>query len=160
MGVSGCGKTTIGRLLAATLSWPLLEGDDFHSAANIAKMRAAMPLSDADRGPWLAAIARCMADWHDSGTSGVVTCSALKRRYRDSLIGECGSARFIYLKGTREVIRSRHIDRSHHFMSLDLLDSQFATLEEPGPDEPAMTVTVDPVPAAIVAEIFRQTAVL
>jgi carbohydrate kinase (thermoresistant glucokinase family) len=160
MGVSGCGKTTIGRLLAETLSWPMLEGDAFHSAANVAKMRAKVPLSDADRGPWLAAIARRMAEWQDSGTSGVVTCSALKRSYRNSLIADCGGARFIYLKGARDVIRARLIDRPHHFMPVDLLDSQFAILEEPGPGELALTVTIDPSPAEVVAEILSKTTSL
>jgi len=153
MGVSGCGKSTIGHLLADRLGWPLLEGDEFHSAANIAKMREAVPLNDADRRPWLEAIAAQLADWYGRGQSGLVTCSALKRIYRDCLVADCPSARFIHLKGDSALIRPRLVGRFGHFMPVDLLDSQFAALQEPGRDEKAITVMVDRSPDEIAAEI-------
>jgi len=155
MGVAGCGKSTIAHLLANELGWPVLEGDAFHSPANIAKMRAGIPLTDADRQPWLEAIAGRLAEWHATATSGLVTCSALKRHYRACLVADCPEARFIYLKGMPALIRERLIKRLGHFMPASLLDSQFATLEEPEPEERVIVVSAVPTPAEIVAEIIK-----
>jgi gluconokinase len=156
MGVAGCGKSTIAHLLANELGWPMLEGDEFHSLGNIAKMRAGIPLSDADRQPWLDAIAARLAEWHATGTSGLVTCSALKRQYRARLIANCPEARFVYLQGTPDLIRTRLVQRLGHFMPANLLDSQFAALEEPGADEQAIAVSTVPAPAEIVAAIVKR----
>ncbi|HVI90028.1 MAG TPA: gluconokinase [Dongiaceae bacterium] len=155
MGVSGCGKSTIAHLLANELGWPMLEGDEFHSLGNIAKMRAGIPLTDADRQPWLDAIAERLAAWHATGTSGLVTCSALKRHYRARLVANCPEARFIYLKGAPDLIQERLVKRLGHFMPTNLLASQFAALEEPRPEERAIAVSAVPAPADIVAEIVK-----
>lgn len=169
MGVSGCGKSTIAEKIAATLHWPMVEGDDLHPAANIAKMKRHQPLNDADRQPWLAAIGKQIDRWRAQGSSGIITCSALKRRYRDGLVaGGAGGAgegvgaagrpqlRFVYLKGSKELIRERLSHRAGHFMPPDLLDSQFADLEEPAADEPAISVDIDATPEAIAAEIISR----
>lgn len=156
MGVSGCGKSTIGHLLADRLGWPLLEGDEFHSAANVAKMRNAIPLNDADRDPWLAAIASHLMTWDNTQSPGIVTCSALKRKYRDRLVAGNRHACFVYLKGERDLIRTRLAARLGHFMPANLLDSQFAALEEPGTDEQVVTVSIDQQPADIVSQIITQ----
>ncbi|HVJ44005.1 MAG TPA: gluconokinase [Dongiaceae bacterium] len=156
MGVSGCGKSTVAHLLADKLGWPLLEGDEFHSLANIAKMRDGIPLNDGDRQPWLDAIAEHLAQWRAAGGAGVVTCSALKRRYRERLLADCKDAWFIYLRGTPDLIRSRLAKRLGHFMPAHLLDSQFAALEEPADDERVITISVTPAPADIVADIVSQ----
>ena len=139
MGVSGSGKSTVGAALAQRLAVPFGDADDFHPPANIAKMTAGHPLDDADRQPWLAAI----ADWlvaHASG--GVVTCSALKRSYRDRLRASCPSVRFVHLDGDREVVARRQASRPGHFMPAALLDSQFRTLEPLDTDERGFTVDV------------------
>jgi len=140
MGVSGCGKSTVAGLLAGRLGWDLAEGDDMHPAANIAKMSAGHPLDDADRWPWLARIAEWIHTRTTAGRPGIVTCSALKRSYRDMLRGP--SVVFVYLAGSRELIARRLTARHGHFMPAALLDSQFATLEPPGPDEQAITVDI------------------
>ncbi|HEX9449037.1 MAG TPA: gluconokinase [Dongiaceae bacterium] len=158
MGVSGCGKSTIGELLAGRLGWPMIEGDEFHTRTNIAKMREAIPLGDADRWPWLNAIASRLDDWCKAGSSGIVTCSALKRIYRDRLAAGRPNVWFIYLKGAPEVIRPRLAGRLGHFMPANLLDSQYAALEEPAADERAMTLTVDRQPIAIVDEVLEKIA--
>lgn len=144
MGVSGSGKSTVGRMLAERLAVPYAEGDDFHPPANVAKMSSGQPLTDEDRWPWL----RSIADWTAAhlGSGGVVTCSALKRAYRE-LLGSAGpGVWFLHLAGDRELIAARLTGRSGHFMPAALLDSQFAALEPLGPDEPGTTVdiTVDP----------------
>jgi len=160
MGVSGCGKSTIAEKIAGALHWPMVEGDDLHPAANIAKMKRHQPLNDADRQPWLAAIGKQIDRWQAQGSSGIITCSALKRRYRDGLVqdgeGETGrpQLRFVYLKGSKDLIRERLSHRAGHFMPADLLDSQFADLEEPADDEPAINVDIDATPEAIAAEII------
>ena len=136
MGVSGSGKTTIGRALATRLAVPFEDGDDLHPAANVAKMAAGHPLDDADRAPWLAEVGAWI-DRH-SATGGVVACSALKRRYRAELLRPF--VRFLYLDVPGEELRRRLRARTGHFMSVALLDSQLADLEPPGPDEPAVTV--------------------
>jgi gluconokinase len=147
MGVSGSGKTSVGTLLASRLNWPYAEADSFHSAANVQKMAAGHPLTDDDRWPWL----RAIRSWSDeriaNGESGVVTCSALKRKYRDVL--RRPEVRFVYLKGTHELIAQRMAARRGHFFKQSMLDSQFADLEEPSPDEGVITVGIEATPPEI-----------
>ncbi|WP_282701588.1 gluconokinase [Streptomyces sp. CC219B] len=140
MGVSGTGKTTIGSLLAARLGVPYAEGDDFHPPANIAKMSAGTPLTDADRWPWLDAI----GTWAHgrAGLGGVVSCSALKRAYRDRLRAAAPDVVFVHLAGDRALVEDRMSHRQGHFMPAALLDSQFATLQPLQPDEAGVTVDV------------------
>lgn len=154
MGVSGSGKTTVGRLLAETLQWEFGDADSFHPPANVAKMKAGIPLTDEDRWPWLRAIAAWIDKQRSAGACGVVGCSALKRRYRDILIGERKDVRLVYLKGSEELIAHRMAARHGHFMPPSLLASQFAALEEPGPDERPLTVSIEPPPPEIVAQIL------
>ena len=155
MGVSGCGKTTIGELLAERLHLPYEEGDALHPPANVAKMAAGHPLDDADRAPWLAKVADWVDARLDAGESGVITCSALKRSYRALIARRGAGVEFVYLHGSRELIASRLAGRHGHFMPPTLLDSQFATLEEPGADEPAIRVEIGEPPAAIAADIVE-----
>ncbi len=143
MGVSGSGKTTIGSQLAQRLGWKFAEGDRFHPPENLAKMRSGQPLTDTDRAPWLAAIAEVIDGWITSGECGVITCSALKRDYRGQIVGDRGEVRLVYLEGSRELIAERLATRQDHFMPASLLDSQFATLEPPGPDENPIRVSID-----------------
>ena len=131
MGVSGCGKSTVGRALAATLGWPLLDADEFHPPENVAKMAAGIPLTDADRGPWLDKVAGELARFRDAGAHAVLACSALKQVYRDRLASG-GEVRFVHLKGDPGTIAARLAQRRHKYMPASLLASQFATLEEPG----------------------------
>ncbi|MFA4944679.1 MAG: gluconokinase [Lentisphaeria bacterium] len=131
MGVAGCGKTTVGQRLAARLGVPFHDGDGFHPPANVAKMKAGVPLDDADRAPWLALLAAKIAEWNQAG-GAVLACSALKERYRAMLCGgQPGQVRFVYLKGSRDAIRRRMEERQGHFFPAALLESQFAALEEP-----------------------------
>ena len=153
MGVSGCGKTTIAARLASVAGWTLLEGDTFHPPANVAKMAAGTPLTDDDRWPWLRAIAAGLDACRARGESAVVACSALRRAYRDVLIGERHDVRLVYLKGSRAVIGERLAARKGHFMPVGLLDSQFRTLEEPGPDENPVIVDISGTPDEIVRTI-------
>lgn len=156
MGVSGSGKSTIGAHLAARLGWRYEDGDAFHPASNIAKMHAGHPLTDEDRWPWLEAIADEIARQTAAGQRIVIACSALKRSYRDVLMRGRDDVRIVYLKGSRELIAGRIQARKNHFMPSDLLDSQFAALQEPTPDEHVVTVTVDPPVEAIVDDIIRR----
>ena len=158
MGVSGSGKTTVGRLLAERLGWHYQEGDALHPPENVAKMSSGTPLTDADRIPWLHKIAERIDAWRGSGESGVVTCSALKRAYRDIIIGDRPDVGLVHLKGSRELIGQRLAARKGHFMPAALLDNQFATLQEPAAEERAITVDVGEAPAAIVDEIVRRMA--
>jgi len=158
MGVSGSGKTTVGKLLAERLGWHYQEGDALHPPENVAKMSSGTPLTDADRIPWLHKIAECIDAWRRSGESGVVTCSALKRAYRDIIIGDRPDVGLVHLKGSRELIGQRLAARRGHFMPAALLDNQFATLQEPAAEERAITVDVGEAPAAIVDEIVRRLA--
>jgi gluconokinase len=153
MGVSGCGKTTVAGLLAERLGWQLAEADLFHSPQNVAKMRAGVALTDEDRWPWLRAIAAWIDAALSQGKPGVVTCSALKRRYRDVLIGGREGVRLVYLKGSYEVIAARIAARRHEYMPASLLKSQFEALEEPGPDEHPIVVPVELTPREIVEAI-------
>jgi gluconokinase len=147
MGVAGTGKTTIGPLLAARLGVPYAEGDDFHPPANIAKMSAGTPLDDADRWPWLDAIGAWAGGRR--GLGGVVSCSALKRSYRDRLRAGAPGVVFVHLSGERALIEDRMAHRQGHFMPTALLDSQFATLQPPAADEAGVTVDVTGSPAEI-----------
>jgi gluconokinase len=135
MGVSGCGKTTVGRLLARELGCEFLDADDFHSEANVAKMANGVALTDDDRWPWLDAIVAAMQERAARGAGAVIACSALKEGYRDRLcrgMGAVDEVRIVYLKGDTATIAPRLASRSDHYMPASLLDSQFAALEEPG----------------------------
>jgi len=153
MGVSGSGKTTVASLLAGRLGWEFEDGDDFHPAANVEKMQAGTPLTDEDRWPWLAAIAAWIDRVRAEGRHGVVTCSGLKRAYREILVGDRPDVRLVYLKGDRDLIGRRMAARHGHFMPTSLLDSQFRTLQVPAPDENPLVVSVGGTPQQIVAEI-------
>ncbi len=143
MGVSGSGKSTVAIPLAKRLGWPFEEGDDLHPAANVAKMKAGIPLDDADRAPWLTAVAAWIAARLSADSGGVVTCSALKRSYRDRLREAGKGVTFVYLEGSKAVIGERVAQRQGHFMPPALLDSQFATLEEPTPEEHSIVIDID-----------------
>ncbi len=155
MGVTGCGKTTIGAALAARFGWEFLEGDSLHPPANIAKMAAGTPLDDVDRLPWLRAIAARIDAWPTQDISSVVACSALKRAYRKILIGSRTDIRLVYLRGDRDTIAGRLRARRGHFMPPSLLDSQFRALEEPGTDEAPITVPLNGTPETIVTMIVE-----
>lgn len=141
MGVSGSGKSTVGAALAQRLGVPFEDADDLHPPANIAKMSAGIPLDDGDRRPWLETIGEWLAA-HD-GQGGVISCSALKRSYRDQLRAHAARAVFVHLHGTREVIARRQAARPGHFMPASLLDSQFDTLEPLAEDEAGVVIDVD-----------------
>ncbi len=141
MGVSGSGKSTVGAALAQRLRVPFADADDFHPRANIAKMTAGHALDDDDRGPWLTAIGEWLVEHEESG--GVMSCSALKRRYRDQLRSHASGVEFVHLDGTEEVIARRQASRPGHFMPASLLASQFATLEPLDADELGVVIDVD-----------------
>jgi len=142
MGVSGSGKTTVARLLAGRLGWAFAEADEFHSPANVAKMRAGVALNDDDRRPWLAAIADRIDSAREANEPIVVTCSALKRRYRDILVASRPDVALVYLKGDYDTIAQRMAARPHHYMPVSLLKSQFEALEEPAADEHAIVLDI------------------
>ena len=158
MGVAGTGKTTVGPLLAARLGVPYAEGDDFHPLANIAKMSAGTPLTDDDRWPWLDAI----GSWAHgrAGLGGVVSCSALKRSYRDRLRAEAPGVVFVHLSGDRVLIEDRMSHRQGHFMPTALLDSQFATLQPLQQDEAGVVVDVSGSPEEITGRAAEALAEL
>ena len=156
MGVAGAGKTTIAEALARRLKFTYRDGDDFHPLSNIEKMRAGLPLPDQDRAPWLAAIAGAIDRAAEMKAPVVIACSALKRRYRDALVHGRNDVRFIYLKGSKKLIADRMAARQDHFMPPSLLDSQFATLEEPAADEPIITMSIDRPVERIVNDILDQ----
>ena len=141
MGVSGSGKSTVGAALAQRLRVPFADADDFHPPANIAKMTAGEPLNDDDRYPWLEAIGMWLAEHCEGG--GAMSCSALKRKYRDQLRRHCPNVEFLHLSGTPDVIGRRQASRPGHFMPASLLQSQFATLEPLEPDERGTVIDVD-----------------
>jgi gluconokinase len=154
MGVSGSGKSTIGTQLALTLHWDYEDGDWFHPARNIDKMHAGMALTDEDRVPWLIAIADFIDQARAAGHHAVVSCSALKRRYRAVIVDNRPDVRLIYLNGDIELIARRIATRHEHFMPASLLQSQFDALEEPGADENPVVVSIAPRPREIVARIL------
>ena len=158
MGVSGCGKTTTGKRLAKALGWPFRDADEFHPPANIAKMASGQPLDDADRAPWLAAIATWIDGQRESGTHAIVSCSALRRAYRKVLIGHRDDVALVYLKGSLAVIGDRLSRRRGHFMPPSLLKSQFATLEEPTPEERPLVLSVRLPPKRIAERIVASFA--
>jgi gluconokinase len=133
MGVTGTGKTTVGEALATRTGWPFADADDFHSAANRAKMHAGIPLTDEDREPWLRSLHQQIVDWLHDGVNGILACSALKESYRTELTARTasGSVRFVFLTGSPELIRQRMEARHGHYMPESLLPSQLATLEPP-----------------------------
>ena len=154
MGVSGSGKTTVGAMLAGQLGWKYAEADSFHPQANIEKMAAGHPLSDEDRRPWLAAIAEWIDATVAAGEPAVVTCSALKRTYRDQLGADRPQVQMVYLKGDRDLIATRLAARQGHFFTTAMLDSQFADLVEPTADEGALVVSIAGTPKEIVEDIL------
>jgi gluconokinase len=149
MGVSGAGKTTVGKLLASELGWQFVDGDDYHPAENVEKMRSGIPLTDADRAPWLETLRTLIAGWLAAGENTVLACSALKRAYREHL-RIATEVSVVYLKGTPQLLRQRLRTRPGHFMTERMLDSQLTALEEP---EDTVVVDVDQSPAEIAAKI-------
>ena len=156
MGVAGCGKSSVGAALSHATAIPYRDGDDLHPEANVAKMAAGSPLTDTDRWPWLDLVAAELA----RSAPLMIGCSALKRAYRDRIrAGAGGPVLFIHLTGSRTVIEARMAARKNHFMPASLLDSQFAALEPPGPDEPHLTIDIDQPLAAIVARLRQSLPV-
>ena len=158
MGVSGSGKSTIALELQRVLGWPFQEGDDLHPPANVEKMRSGQPLDDGDRLPWLLAVARWIDGQLAAHQPGIITCSLLKRAYRDITIGQRRGVTLVYLKGDEAMIHERLLHRQHRYMPLSLLASQFETLEEPVEDEHAVTVVVYTSLADTLLELMRQLA--
>jgi len=159
MGVAGSGKTTIGAKLARALDIAFVEGDELHPTENVRRMAAGIPLTDDDRRPWLLAIAARLREAKRAGAGLVVSSSALKRSYRDLLRSEAqADVQVVYLKGTRELVAERMAQRRGHFMPPALLESQFATLEEPAPDEHAWVCDIRQPPDAIVAALVQRAA--
>ncbi len=154
MGVSGSGKSTVAALLAGRLGWDFEEGDDLHPPANIAKMHTGHPLDDEDRKPWLAKVAAWITEHTENGRPGIITCSALTRSYRDALRGE--HVVFVYMNGSQDEISPRLGSRHGHYMPSSLLDSQFATLEPPGPDERSVSIGISAPARDQAAEIIRR----
>jgi gluconokinase len=156
MGVSGCGKSTVAGVLAGRLGWPFAEGDALHPQANVDRMASGHPLTDEDRWPWLELVAEWIQSRLDAGQSGIITCSALKRSYRDRLNRRGSGVTFVYLAGDKGTIAARLSVRQGHFFPTTLLDSQFADLEEPTADEPSLRVDVGPDPSAIADRIINE----
>lgn len=156
MGVSGCGKTTVAAILAGRLGWPFEEGDALHPQSNVEKMKAGHPLTDDDRWPWLEKVAEWVEQRLDASENGLITCSALKRSYRDIVNRRGSGVVFVFLSGSKDTIAARLAVRHGHFMPSSLLDSQFADLEEPTSDEPAIRVDVGPAPGVIVKDIVDE----
>jgi len=156
MGVSGSGKSTIGAALARALGIDFVEGDEYHPTENVKRMAAGIPLTDDDRAPWLRALARRIREAKDAGAGLVMSCSALKRSYRDILRADVAELRFVFLEGQRALIAERFAGRRGHFMPPSLLDSQFATLEEPSPDEDAWVCDIREAPQDLVAALVAR----
>jgi gluconokinase len=151
MGIVGAGKTTVGQLLAQELGWRFADADDFHPAANVEKMRRGISLTDADRAPWLAVLHNAITRWNAESENVVLACSALKRAYRDEL--RAGTVKFVYLKGSRELVLARLRTRHGHFATESILNTQLEDLEEP---DDAITVPIELPPEHIVLEIIRR----
>jgi gluconokinase len=158
MGVSGSGKSTVGALLARRLHWEFEDADWLHPPSNVDKMHNGIPLTDEHRRPWLEAVATWIDNTRRAGEHAVVACSPLKRRYRDILIGDHTDVRLVYLRGDETLIARRIATRHEHFMPRSLLHSQFEALEEPGPDEAPITVSIEPQPREVVAQILSALA--
>jgi carbohydrate kinase (thermoresistant glucokinase family) len=156
MGVSGSGKSTIGLRLSKMLGWPFRDADSFHPQANIDKMSKGLPLTDEDRQPWLAAIARWIDERLAAGECGIVSCSALKRSYRRVIVGDRPDVRLVYLKGDMALIGDRISRRKNHFMPPALLKTQFDALEEPQADEHALSVPIVLSPRRVVEAIVQE----
>ena len=156
MGVTGCGKTTVGALLAEDCGWEFRDADDFHPAENVAKMKSGAPLDDEDRWPWLERLNDLLVDSERQGTNLVLACSALKQAYRDRLARGCAAARFVFLDGEPELMRARLAVRRGHYMNPKLLDSQFAILERP---EDALRLDAAGSPAELVRNIRERLAI-
>ena len=152
MGVSGCGKTTIGQALAKRLHLPYYDADDFHPQSNIDKMENAIPLTDDDRMPWLTRLANQINTWEEQG-GAVLSCSALKESYRNLLASKCDEITWVYLKGSFELIQSRLEEREGHYMKSALLQSQFDTLEVP---DYGIHVNIESAPEHIISEIISK----
>ncbi|XP_013417696.1 probable gluconokinase [Lingula anatina] len=177
MGVCGCGKTTIAQLLSDKVGWPIAEADDYHTPENKAKMARGIPLEDQDRLPWLLALHQVIQRWLDEGSSGIITCSSLKKIYREIILnGNVGAedfaedknpsringaafppqnVKFVYLKGDKETIAQRMQMRTGHFMPPSLVESQFQTLEEPTEDENCIIMDIAEPPDRIVEKIIH-----
>jgi len=155
-GVSGSGKTTVGESLARRLAWPFTDGDSLHPAANIAKMRAGVPLTDEDRWPWLAAVAAVIDERIAAGQSAVVACSALKRSYRDLLLAGRPAVRMVFLDVDRDLLAARLAARHGHFFRADLLASQLADLENPQPAERILVLPAVGTPEQIAQQIISR----
>jgi gluconokinase len=152
MGVTGAGKTTVGEALAAGLHWGFVDADSYHSVASVEKMRAGIPLTDEDRAPWLTSLHNAIVEWLTAGANVVLACSALKAAYRERLVVSA-EVKLVYLRADRDLIAKRLVERQHHYMNPALVDSQFATLEEP-----QQAVTVDAgLPAEAVVDDIRRT---
>jgi carbohydrate kinase (thermoresistant glucokinase family) len=156
MGVSGCGKSTVAGLLSARLGWSFMEGDSLHPDVNIAKMESGQPLTDEDRWPWLDEVADWIEGQHAAGEDGLITCSALKRSYRDVLNRRGEGVVFVYLAGKRRTLEERMRARVGHFMPPGMLASQLETLEEPRPDEPSIRVPIEQSSAEIAEQVMRE----
>ena len=157
MGVSGCGKTTVGNALAARLGWPFYDGDDYHPAENVAKMSQGIPLTDADRWPWLDYLGGLLRSHLEAGESVLLACSALKQSYRDRLADGLSGVMFVHLRGDFNLLNARMLARRGHYMKAEMLRSQLETLEEP---RDALVVEVDQAPEAIVEQIIVELAKL
>ena len=158
MGVSGCGKSTIGRSIAALAGWSFAEGDDYHPAANVATMAAGTPLTDEDRWPWLRSLAAWMRAEAVAGRASVVTCSALKREYRDLLGEGLPGLQFVHLHGSWDLLLARMQARSDHFMPASLLQSQFDTLEALQPGEAGIVLDIAADPDTLVGQALHWLA--
>jgi carbohydrate kinase (thermoresistant glucokinase family) len=158
MGVSGSGKSTVAEAINKTLQWPFQEGDDLHPPSNVQKMHASIPLTDEDRAPWLLAVKRWIDARVAAGEPGLITCSALKRAYRDTLVEGRQQVRLLYLKADPAILKERLEKRVGHFMPATLLESQLATLEEPSKEEQPIKVCVESKLAQTVAEALTAIA--
>lgn len=151
MGVSGSGKTTVAQYMDDVLGWPIAEGDDFHPPANVAKMSAGTPLTDEDRAPWLEAVARWIGEQEAAGRDAIVTCSALKRAYREVLRHDHPSVWFVHVSSSRDALQHRLAARSDHYMPASLLASQLETLEPLEADEPGLLISEEGSPDEVAA---------